>query len=482
MNEVIDIGIENFDSSSGGGLDFLMNTSGQKRNGGSIDLDSLEKELNDLSDVRPIPSSSDGDMFSSFMGGGGNSNSSEPKVGQASAEYMNANSNSSKTWDGYSKVNDASFSNAPSSSASSNTSREQQRKKRSMLKRLEELQKKGSITGLQVTQDSSFEEIEDEYNSFMEDKLKQESIKLQKQWFFNGINTMEYFNNTFNPFDMDLTGWGEKMAEDLEDDDEVFGELYEKYKGGKLAPEVKLLLKIATSAFWINITNKMISSSAPGLSDVMRQNPEVMKTFMNATVESLNSMPEMKGNPMMAFAQDMLHNEPKPNMMHGAPPPPIETKPNISKQSENESRSQSRMAASTPAGRGMQYTNRPDIMAGRGGFQEKGVEINQSFGSLNTQERTPVHHKPGASSTQTRPEMKGPSDIDEILSGLKKKENPVPPNYQPPSNYNLVTVENVTDDSLISISSLKELSGQQMPKRSKRRNRSDKNNTIVLDI
>lgn len=483
MNEVIDIGIENFDSSSsssGGGLDFLMNTSGQKRNGNSFDLDSLEKELNDLSDVRPTSSSSDGGMFSSFLGGGGNSNSNEPKVGQASAEYMNANSNSSKTWDGYSKVNDASFSNAPpSSSTSSNTTREQQRKKRSMLKRLEELQKKGSITGLQVTQDSTYEEIEDEYNSFMEDKLKQESIKLQKQWFFNGINTMEYFNNTFNPFDMDLTGWGEKMAEDLEDDDEVFGELYEKYKGGKLAPEVKLLLKIATSAFWINITNKMISSSAPGLSDVMRQNPEVMKTFMNATVESLSAMPEMKGNPMMAFAQDMLHNEPKPNMMHGAPPPPIETKPNISKQSENESRSSSRMATSAPAGRGMQYTNRPDIMAGRGGFQERGVEINQSFGSLNTQERTPVQHKPGSASTQTRPEMKGPSDIDEILSGLKRKETAP---YQPQTESNSVTVETINDDSLISISSLKELSGQQMPKRSKRRNRSDKNNTVVLDI
>lgn len=112
MNEVIDIGIENFDSSSsssGGGLDFLMNTSGQKRNGGSLDLDSLEKELNDLSDVRPSSSSNDGGMFSSFLGGGSN----EPKVGQASAEYMNANSHSSKTWDGYSKVNDASFSNAP---------------------------------------------------------------------------------------------------------------------------------------------------------------------------------------------------------------------------------------------------------------------------------------------------------------------------------------------------------------------------------
>lgn len=492
MNEVIDIGVlENFGETND--YDFLLNKNSGSSGGGRLDLDSLEQELNNLSDVRPTISSNDnssnsgggggGGFFSSFLGGG--SNSAEPKIGQASADYLGENA-TTKTWDGYSKVNDASFSNAnPATGGRSQSSREQNRKKRSMLKRLEELSKKGAITGLTVNADSSYEDIEDEYNGYMEEKLKQESIKLQKQWFFNGINTLELINNTYDPFGMDLTGWGEKMAEDLEDDDEVFGELYEKYKGGKLAPEVKILLKIATSAFWISMTNRMISASVPSMGDVIRQNPEVMKTFMSATVDTLNSMPEMKGNPMMNFAQDMMHKDPKPDMKHGPPPAPVETR---------DPASQNQNRKSVPiVGKNMQYTQqqaptfRPDLdMARNGGLgsvgshQESGVEINQSFGSLSKQEYSirPL----------TRPEMKGPSsvDLDNILAGLKHKEEqqPVKQQQQHHEVEQQVFVSTVNDDSLISISSLKELANQQMPKKGRgRRNKSDKNNsTIVLDI
>jgi len=483
MNEIIDIGVSEFDSTND--YDFLLkNGSGSSSSStGVMDLDSLEKELNNLSDVRPNISTNSsggsGGFFSSFLGGGGGgSKDNEPKIGQASAEYLGENA-TTKTWDGYSKVNEASFSNAiPESRGRSQPTREQNRKKRSMLKRLEELAKKGSITGLSVNSDSTYEEIEDEYNSFMEEKLKQESIKLQKQWFFNGINTMELLNNTYDPFGMDLTGWGEKMAEDLEDDDEVFGELYEKYKGGKLAPEVKLLLKIATSAFWISLTNRMISSSVPSMDNVIRDNPEVMKNFMSATVDTFNSIPELKGNPMMNFAQDMMHKDPKPDMKHGPPPPPIET------------RNPANIKKTTPVGKSMQYTqnSRPDLdMARSGGLgnvgstQEPGIEINQSFGSLTKQEYSV---RP-----QTRPEMKGPSsvDLDNILAGLKQKEE----TFEKQPSFSDLQVQqevlqahSVNDDSLISISSLKELSNQQMPRKGRgRRNKSDKNNSsIVLDI
>lgn len=485
MNEVIDIGISDFDlhsTSTTKDYDLLMNN-GSSGGGGRLDLDSLEQELNNLSDVRPNistneSSNSGGGFFSSFLGGGSSNN--EPKIGQASAEYLGENA-TTKTWDGYSKVNDASFSNATPISGRSQPTREQNRKKRSMLKRLEELAKKGSITGLSVNSESSYEEIEDEYNSFMEEKLKQESIKLQKQWFFNGINTLELINNTYDPFGMDLTGWGEKMAEDLEDDDEVFGELYEKYKGGKLAPEVKLLLKIATSAFWISLTNRMISSSVPSMGDVIRQNPEVMKTFMSATVDSLNSIPEMKGNPMMNFAQEMMHKEPKPDMKHGPPPAPIETRDPVNVKKNTF------VGSGSVIGKNMQFTQqpsyRPDLDMARtgslgnvGSHQEKGVEINQSFGSLTKQEYSV---RPA-----TRPEMKGPSsvDLDNILAGLKQKEEK--PQPQPINEIQTTQPVVQNDDSLISISSLKELSSQQMPKKGRgRRNKSDKNNsTIVLDI
>ena len=51
------------------------------------------------------------------------------------------------------------------------------------------------------------------------------------------------------PFDINLDGWGESVSENLDDYDEVFGELHEKYGGKtKMAPEIKLLFMMGGSA------------------------------------------------------------------------------------------------------------------------------------------------------------------------------------------------------------------------------------------
>jgi hypothetical protein len=91
--------------------------------------------------------------------------------------------------------------------------------------------------------------------------------------------------------------------------------------------------------------------------------------------------------------------------------------------------------------------------------------------------------------------MKGPSDISDILSGLKTKTINIQEaqrNNDANMNANLNTNANANQNgndnmsnnggSTISISDLKELqSGGNMPKRSKRRPKSDKN-TVSLDI
>jgi hypothetical protein len=110
-------------------------------------------------------------------------------------------------------------------------------------------------------------------------------------------------------------------------------------------------------------------------------------------------------------------------------------------------------------------SNRQDINAARGNVmreqpQEKSVR--------------PVNTKPPSQPQQqpVRNEMRGPqnTDIDNILSGLKTR------------NVNIHEQENLDDDdSLISISSLKEIQNTNMPKRSQRKQRSDRN-TVSLDI
>ena len=128
----------------------------------------------------------------------------------------------------------------------------------------------------------------------------------------------------------------------------------------------------------------------------------------------------------------------------------------------------------------MTYTeapgNRQDINAARGSmFREQGVEINNSYQDMTQQDRSmrPPMPQEQPSQNSFRPEMRGPqnSDIDNILSGLKTRNINIHENG-PVNN---------DDDSMISITSLKDMQNNNMPKRSRRKQRSDKN-TISLDI
>ena len=64
--------------------------------------------------------------------------------------------------------------------------------------------------------------------------------------------------------------------------------LHEKYKGkGEMAPKLKLLLMVGGSGFMFHLTNTMFKTSLPGMNDIMRQNPDLMKQFASAAASSV---------------------------------------------------------------------------------------------------------------------------------------------------------------------------------------------------
>jgi hypothetical protein len=491
--EVIDIGLNDLEPISlsfnesttpsvnfGGGIELLMNDKKKSSSSGSInldlgELDNLESELNELSGAAASSASSSTKTFTGFasniFGLGGDSsakkvslnveesNNNDSNLGQATRE----SAGNTKTWDGYSKINEIPVNNVSSSSRM--TDLEKRRKKRAMLKKLEDWTSKGLLkNSSHFTMESNYEEIEDEYESALEDKRKKDSIKLQGWWFMTFINSMEYANAAFNPFDLNLDGWGEQVNEDIDSYEEIFSELHDKYKGGKLAPEISLLLRVVFSAAVLNFSNKALSSATPAFNDVIRQSPELMKMFTNATVSSMS-----QASPGFAMASNLMQEQ--ANRPRGPPPPaPVETK-----------------NQPPPQRPGMTFTdhpgNRPDLNAGRGAmFREQGVDVNSNYRDVNQPERSmrPPQQPPAVTFQQTpqqtvpgpRPEMRGPqsSDIDNILSGLKTRTIDIHEMPDP-----------AQDDSMISISSLKDMQNSNGPKRSRRKNRSDKN-TVSLDI
>lgn len=466
LNEINDLEVNDFSrpsSNLGTGIEFLMNenkiTSKVDLNLG--ELDNLEDELNDLSGHKRYSHSQNDEgtksisgMASNFFGFGKseeepvrttNEVQNDSNLGQATRDSIGT----AKTWDGFSKMNEMPLNDEIRVSSTMNE-REKRRKKRAMIKKLEDWYEKGVIKHTShFTLDSDYDEVEDEYETALDDKRKKDGIKLQGWWFMTFINSLEYANTAFNPFDLNLDGWGEQVNEDIDSYEEIFGELYEKYKGGKLAPEISLLLRVGFSGAVLNFSNKALSSATPAFNDVIKQSPELMKMFTNATVSSMSQ--ESPGFAMASNFMKEAENKPR-----GPPPPaPIKTQ-NMPPQSRP----------------GMNYSNeapsnRPDINASRGAmFREQGVDMNQQ---QNINE--PVK---SIRPTVQRQEMKGPqsSDIDSILSGLKTRSVNI---HEAPSS------RSADEDSVISISSLKDMQNTNLPKRSRPKNTSNKN-TVSLDI
>jgi hypothetical protein len=327
------------------------------------------------------------------------------------------------------------------------------REKFKFLRKLEALEKKGVELSKKYNMESSLQEMMGEYETIMEEKTKQNSVKFQGNMLMAVINGIEFLNNRFDPFDIKLDGWSEQINENITDYDEIFGELYEKYKSkATMAPELKMLFQLGGSAMMVHMTNTMFKSAMPGMDDILRQNPDLMRSFQNAAVNSMaGSNPGFSG-----FMSNMMNPEPQPQSGRGPPAPLATQGPNSAPPPSNRAGNNS-------------FGNRPDLSMGRNNFADDGISLSENYGNTNDQSRRP-----------SRPEMKGPSDISDILSGLKTKTINIQ-EARPQASSNNNNISN-NDSSTISISDLKDLqSDGNLPKKSRRKQKSA-SNTISLDF
>ena len=173
--------------------------------------------------------------------------------------------------------------------------------------------------------ESDLLEMKGEYENIMAEKEKENSMKFQGKMLTTLITGLEFLNNRFDPFDIKLDGWSEQINENLDDYDEIFAELHEKYKSkAKMAPEIKLLFQLATSGMMIHMSNTLFKSAIPGMDDIMRQNPDLMNQFTKAAVSSMQQNSPGLSNFMNDFGMSHSNdtNEIRSRQAEFTPPPP----------------------------------------------------------------------------------------------------------------------------------------------------------------
>ena len=405
----------NLPSGFGPGIELLIND--KKRNNGYQPQASSEKDLGDLGAFDQKMNESIGGswnsgadagndkksngMFGGLFSGWGGSNIKTTDDVKAATDPSSYIKQTPKTWDGFTKTNEI-----PSSKSFYDTKqmneREKRVKKRNMIDELERWYEKGYLKeNSRFHRDTPYEEVEEEYDAVLEKIRRKKSINLQKDILFNVMNFIEFSNSWVDPFGLKLEGLADKTTEELESYEDIFGELYDKWKGGKVPPELALLCKVGFSIAMLHMSNNVLSSTPVAFQDVVKQSPELQRAWHDSVVKTMSESNESDG---MSFITDILSN----------------------KMVDDEQPMQRKPAQIPVAGRNMNYTptpstitGRPDINAARNGsvlFREGGgVDIRNQYGDIGNQ----------SSVAAKRPEMRGPrTNINDLLSGLKPMSPP----------------------------------------------------------
>ena len=277
----------------GGGIELLMNDKKSKNQGSNQNTISLEDELNELDSFDVNIEKDTGFKFKKEI--------------PIARETTNLDTNNPSIFKHIDDIN----VEKEGQKVEKMTKEDLLREKFIYLKKLEALEVKGVTLSKRYSMESALDEMKGEYEFIIAEKEKKNSCQFQAKVLTTLITGLEFLNSKFDPFDIKLDGWSEQIHENIDDYDEIFAELHEKYKSkAKMAPEIKFLFQLAASGMMIHMTNTMFKSSIPGMDDIMRQNPDLMSQFTKAAVSSMENTTPGLGNFMNDFRREPKQTQP----------------------------------------------------------------------------------------------------------------------------------------------------------------------------
>jgi hypothetical protein len=212
--------------------------------------------------------------------------------------------------------------------------------KADLVNKLGRLEKKGFTVNKRLNAYSPIDELRTEVKRITYSIDVDKSVKFSRRMLIACTTGLEFMNKKYNPFEIQLDGWSENVMENVDDYDEVFEELYVKYRTKmQVAPEVKLIMMLGGSAMMFHLTNSMFKSVMPNMNDVIKQNPELVQNMMSAVQNTVpksqqqasetvdaNGRREMQGPGLdISSLMGNIMMPPQPSMSTTSIPPIMET-------------------------------------------------------------------------------------------------------------------------------------------------------------
>ena len=158
-------------------------------------------------------------------------------------------------------TNTNAFNSMPSSGGSQMSFEDMQKAKFDLLCKFERLRSKGVRIPQTFSMSSDYDEMKYEYDRLLHQRKMDNSVKMQRRMLMSFVTGVEYLNNKFDPFDLQLDDWSENVHENADEYDDIFEDLYEKYKdSADMAPELRLMFALSGSAFMYHLQNTMFKA------------------------------------------------------------------------------------------------------------------------------------------------------------------------------------------------------------------------------
>lgn len=469
--EDLDLSKGDYGSSSGTGIEYLMNpkhkpTTQQltaNRSSSRSDFDRTERDLTNATNA-----------YSSAIGGDTNTN-----MNANMNANMNTNTNTNTNTNGgfFSSMTDlfggfgtdslppvAPSANVSSTIAPSDWDREQirqsappaatsyggsherttKKKKRQMLrdlKRFEEMDPtRFKVT---VTEDSAMDEIEDEFDIFNEEYDQQTGLDMIRQTFTGSIAAVESINTYVNPFDWNLEGMGDAVTENVSTFEHLFIKLQRQYKNIDIPVPLQIGFQLFVIGASVHVSNQAMKQMANmgGLSQSVLNNPEVKNAVRNASVSTVQSYLNTGPPPPAA-----IHTTNRPPA--SAPSAPVfSSRPDLEAALERQPQQpQPQPPAYKPTPITMDINSiNPHLQTNPALLlsQEKGVSLNAPMQFTSSRTEVP------------RQEMRGPTQgsvtnsvpsTDVLLANLKAKMTAPTPPTQKTTDWSIESINSLMDD------------------------------------
>ena len=191
---------------------------------------------------------------------------------------------------------------------------EKQKLKQDLLIKIQALEKKGFEFSKKFNMTSSYEEMEFEFSKVKKYIDTQAGIKMARRALMACVTGLEFLNRRFDPFHLKLEGWSENVMESVDDYDNIFEKLIEKYSSkAEMAPEIELLLTLGGSAFMFHLTNSLLKG--PAVNPIAQNNPNFLSGMMSAMNQG------MKEAAKPPNFKDPFNGQPSAQSTQGVPPP-----------------------------------------------------------------------------------------------------------------------------------------------------------------